>query len=517
MIKNTRLSISPKDAASSHRIKQHIASRQKISLNSIGEIRINRRSIDARSRTIKINLDVDYACKPSSKIPKKEIHFNAQNVSTAKEVHIIGCGPAGLFAALRCIELGYKPIILERGKDIHERKRDIARIHKNEDIDTNSNYCFGEGGAGTFSDGKLYTRSKKKSHIHRVLELLVFHGASEDILIDSHPHIGSDKLPYIIKNIRNTILDCGGEVHFNTQVSNFNFSNDTICSLGLSNNTNIEVSHLILATGHSANDVYYALHNAGILLEAKPTAMGVRAEHPQALIDYNQYHGQESEFLPAASYSLVKQVEDRGVYSFCMCPGGMIVPASSQEKLMVVNGMSNSHRNSPFANSGIVVQLSTEDYAEFAEFGPLAGLKFQEHLETIAFNNGGKNQIAPAQGIGDFIKGTLSSELPESSYLPGLISSPLHLWLPDVIKTRLQKAFRAFNSRIKEYGTNEGIIVGVESRTSSPVRIPRNPETYNHVQVKNLYPCGEGAGYAGGISSSAVDGMLCAEALSFES
>lgn len=513
MIQLVRLQVSPKQASDLQAIKHSIASTQKISISAIGEIRIIKRSIDARSRTIKIILDILFARKPDVTLPKREYSFCAKNVSHAPEVHIIGSGPAGLFAALRLIELGYKPIIFERGKDIHDRKRDIASLHKNEALNSHSNYCFGEGGAGTFSDGKLYTRSKKKEHISRVLELFICNGASEDIITDSHPHIGSDKLPYIIKNIRNSIIECGGELHFNTHVSEFNISHNKISALTLANNTVVPVSHVILATGHSAHDVYYNLHAAGIILEAKPSAMGVRAEHPQELIDYNQYHGQKTEYLPPASYSLVQQVENRGVYSFCMCPGGIIVPASSQDKQLVVNGMSNSQRNSPFANSGIAVQLLLEDYNDFAEYGPLAGLKFQEQLEQLAYNNGGNNQIAPAQAIGDFISGKLSPQLPDCSYLPGVVSSPLHIWLPEHIAKRLQIAFKAFNSRIRGYGSNEGIIVGVESRTSSPVRIPRNPETLQHIQIPNLYPCGEGAGYAGGISSSAVDGMLCAEAV----
>jgi uncharacterized FAD-dependent dehydrogenase len=510
MIQNITIQVSPEVASDMYKIKLAIANKSSISIHEINELRIIKRSIDARSSNIKINLEVLIAIKTTKKLPEPELIFDKKNVSSRPQVHIIGSGPAGLFAALRLIELNIKPVIFERGKDVSSRKRDLAQLNKNESFNPESNYCFGEGGAGTFSDGKLYTRSKKKGDNQRVLELFAIHGATPNILIDSHPHIGSDKLPEVIKAMRNSILDCGGEIHFNKKVTGLQISNNCIKKI-ICDNESIEIENVILATGHSARDIYYMLNDAGVELEAKPCAMGVRAEHPQELIDKIQYHRNPSHLLPAASYNLVHQVQDRGVYSFCMCPGGIIVPSATEQNQLVVNGMSSSQRNSPFANSGIAVEMRIEDFADFSEFGVLAGLKFQENLERLAFQNGGFNQIAPAQGIRDFINKKISQGLPECSYLPGIVSSPMHFWLPETISVRLREAFKAFNNKMSGFAGEDGIIVGVESRTSSPIRIPRDFEKLHHIRIKNLFPCGEGAGYAGGIVSSAIDGMLCAD------
>ncbi|MDR2962392.1 MAG: FAD-dependent monooxygenase [Bacteroidales bacterium] len=511
MLHTVSLQVLPAVAHNEFKLKQIVAEKLGTAPRTIHALRIVKRSIDARSRTVKFNVEILCACGDTKQLPQAKLHFEKRNVTHAPEVHIVGAGPAGLFAALQLIERGLKPVIFERGKSVSERKRDVALLNRNEEINPNSNYCFGEGGAGTFSDGKLFTRSKKKGDNRRVLELLVLHGASPDILIDAHPHLGSDRLPDIIVNIRNTILECGGEVHFNTTVEDFEISNNRIQSL-LTSLGKIDVHNVILASGHSARDVYYRLHERGVELQAKPCAMGVRAEHPQEFINEVQYHKSDMEFLPAATYSLVHQAQGRGVYSFCMCPGGIIVPSASSAEQTVVNGMSNSQRSSPFANSGVVVELRVEDFADFAVHGVLAALKFQEHLEKLTYLNGGKRQIAPAQRICDFAKGRISGNVPETSYIPGVVNSPLHFWLPPAISTRLQEAFIAFDKKLRGFASfhAEGMIVGVESRTSSPLRIPRNAETLRHERIENLYPCGEGAGYAGGIVSSAIDGMVCA-------
>jgi uncharacterized FAD-dependent dehydrogenase len=481
--------------------------------SKITAVKVLRKSIDARKKEIIFNYKVAVYIK--EQVPEKSDYtFDYKDVSKAKEVHIIGFGPAGMYAALRCIELGFKPIVLERGKNVQKRRRDIKAINQDHIVNENSNYCFGEGGAGTYSDGKLYTRSLKRGDVRRIFENLVFHGATEQILIDAHPHIGTNKLPKIIQNIRENILKFGGEIHFETPVTNFTIKNKKLQAIQLHNGTEMAVNSVILATGHSARDMYELLHKKEIALKAKSFAMGVRVEHPQEIIDQIQYHcsGERDELLPAAAYSLVQQVNNRGVYSFCMCPGGFIVPAATTEGEVVVNGMSPSRRNNKFANSGIVVELDIDrDFKKYEEFGALKGLEFQKDLEKIAFFAGGRTQAAPAQRLVDFVDGKLSSELNETSYQPGLKSAPLHSLLPKAIGSRLRKGFAAFGQKMHGYYTNEANIVGVESRTSSPVNIPRK-ENLEHTEIVGLFPCGEGGGYAGGIVSAAMDGERCAEA-----
>ena len=431
-----------------------------------------------------------------------------------KKCILVGFGPAGMYAALRCIELGFKPIVLERGKNVQNRRRDIKAINQDHIVNDDSNYCYGEGGAGTYSDGKLYTRSLKRGDVRRIFENLVFHGATEQILIDAHPHIGTNKLPKIIQNIRENILKYGGEVHFETRVEDFVIKNNKIQALHLQNGQEMAVNSVILATGHSARDIYQLLHKKNIALKAKSFAMGVRVEHPQEIIDQIQYScsGERDELLPAAAYSLVQQVNNRGVYSFCMCPGGFIVPAATASGEVVVNGMSPSRRNNKFANSGIVVELDIDrDFKKYEEFGALKGLEFQKDLEKISFFAGGRTQTAPAQRLVDFVDGRLSTNLNETSYQPGLNSAPLHSLLPKIIGSRLRKGFEGFGKKMHGYYTNEANIVGVESRTSSPVNIPRK-EDLEHTEIEGLFPCGEGGGYAGGIVSAAMDGERCAEA-----
>ncbi len=509
-----QLIVTPEQAAMTDKLKVIAAGKLNIAPKQIKGILIERKNIDARSRFPKVNLSVRVFVDETPSINKPD-YFKYHDVSAKKPVIVVGAGPAGLFAALRLIELDLRPIVLERGKDVSERKKDIANLNRNETLNPESNYCFGEGGAGTFSDGKLYTRSKKKGNIQRILDIFHFHGAQDEVLYEAHPHIGTDQLPIVIQNIRNTILNSGGEVHFDSKVTDFILEDNAIKGVSLADSTTINAEAVILATGHSARDMYELLNEKGIKLEAKGFAMGVRVEHPQGLIDSIQYHCNErGEFLPAAAYNLVTQVDDRGVYSFCMCPGGHIVPASTDKNETVVNGMSASKRNSPFANSGILVEIRPEDLGqEWQQYGALAGLRFQEYVEQLAFNNsgGGQNQMAPAQRLADFVKGTLSPSLPDCSYLPGIISSPIHFWLPDMIGNRLREGFKHFGRKMKGYLTNEAVVVGVESRSSSPVRIPRDKETLEHIEIKGLYPCGEGAGYAGGITSSAMDGENCAE------
>ena len=512
MQKKINLILSPEDASDKKIYGKIVSEKLEIPENEISDIRIIRKSIDARSSRVKINLSLLVTFGNTEK--PKEIHFSYKNVKNKKEVHIIGTGPAGLFAALRLIELGIKPILYERGKSISDRKLDIALLNRENLVNPESNYCFGEGGAGTFSDGKLYTRSKKRGSNQKILEILNFHGANNEILYESHPHLGTDKLPGIIKNIRNTILENGGQIYFNTKLIDFIINENEIQGFVTQDNTKIYCKHLILASGHSARDIYELLSKKSIAIEAKSFAVGVRIEHPQELIDSIQYHCKtRSEFLPAASYNLTTQVADRGVYSFCMCPGGHIVPSASSPNEIVVNGMSASKRNSSFANSGMAVEIKPEDLPEYQKYGALALMKFQQYIEQMAFRNGGLGQQAPAQKMHDFVNNKLSQTLPETSYFPGVVSSPLHFWLPEIISKNLQEGFKAFGRKMKGFLTNEAIILGVESRTSSPVRIPRNKETFEHIQIKGLFPCGEGSGYAGGIMSSAIDGDRCAESI----
>ena len=481
--------------------------------NEISGVKILRKSIDARKKDIIFNYKV--AVYINEEINEKsEYNFDYKDVSNAKEVHIIGFGPAGMYAALRCIELGYKPIVLERGKNVQERRRDIRAINQEHIVNESSNYCFGEGGAGTYSDGKLYTRSLKRGDVRKIFESFVYYGATEQILIDAHPHIGTNKLPKIIQKIRDTIIKFGGEIYFNTKVVDFVVTNNTLKAIRLENNDELNVHSVILATGHSARDIYNLLHKKNISIKAKSFAMGVRIEHPQQIIDQIQYNcdTDRDSLLPAAAYSLVNQVNDRGVYSFCMCPGGFIVPAATAAGEVVVNGMSPSKRNNKFANSGIVVELDIDkDFKKYEEYGPLKGLEFQKDLEKISFYAGGRSQTAPAQRVTDFVEGRLSSSLNDTSYQPGLKSAPLHSLLPKTIGSRLRKGFMEFGKKMNGYYSEEANIIGVESRTSSPINIPRN-EDLEHIHIKGLFPCGEGGGYAGGIVSAAMDGERCAEA-----
>ncbi len=511
MKKEIILILGPKKASSEKQIKFEVAKKLQIKPTSISAIKVLRRSIDARKSDVKINLKIFVVfSEPAPKFESPKFFY--QDVRNAPPVIIVGAGPAGLFAALRLIELGRKPILLERGKEVSKRKIDIATLARDHIVNPESNYCFGEGGAGTFSDGKLYTRSKKRGENRHILEVLQFHGAQEEILTDAHPHIGTNVLPSVIVNIRNSILNAGGEIHFNTRVEDLIIKNNSIAGVETASDDKITAKAVILATGHSARDVYHLLHEHEILIEPKAFAMGVRIEHPQALIDSIQYHCDvRSKYLPAAAYNLATQIDGRGVYSFCMCPGGYIVPSATGTKEIVVNGMSPSKRNSPFANSGMVVEITQNDLKEFSNYGALAGLHFQQHIEQLAYENASCDQTAPAQRMVDFVEKRFSRTIPETSYYCGTVSSPLHDWLPESIAHRLQKAFVQFGKKSKGFFTNEAAILGVESRTSSPVRIPRNPDTLEHPQIKGIYPAGEGSGYAGGIVSSAIDGQRCAE------
>jgi uncharacterized protein len=513
MVAELSLSLTPEKALQQEQILAAAAQQLNRPADQLLGLRIRRRSIDARHKPIIVNLTVEVFTDPADQV--QHPRFEYPDVSTKPAVMIVGAGPAGLFAALRLIELGLRPIVLERGQDVSTRKRDIALLCRTQEVNPESNYCFGEGGAGTFSDGKLYTRSKKRGDNARALARLHFHGAPEEITYEAHPHIGSDKLPAIIANLRQTILAAGGEIRFGVRVAEFLLRDRAVAGLKTADGTTIETSDVILAIGHSAHDLYLALHRQGVRLEAKPFAMGVRVEHPQALINAIQYHREPAQmpFLPPASYSLVHQAAGRGVYSFCMCPGGFIVPAATTPQTIVVNGMSPARRNTPFANAGIVVEIRLEDMGGNPIRDPLTGLCFQQGLERLAFQHGGGGQIAPAQRLDDFVAGRRPADLPEASYLPGLTVSPLHEWLPEAIRSRLQEGFRVFDNKMRGFLTHEAIVVGVESRTSSSVRIPRDRETLEHVEIKGLYPCGEGAGYAGGILSSAIDGENCAEAL----
>ena len=517
MIRSLQLALTPRQAFDAQALRLHLVETLGVDEEEISGWKFVKRSIDARSKFVKVHVQLDvFIGEP---VPEPAFHWEPVDVSSKTPVIVIGAGPAGLFAALRLIELGRKPIILERGKDVQRRRRDLAAINKEHIVNPDSNYCFGEGGAGTYSDGKLYTRSRKRGDVQRILELFVAHGADETILADAHPHIGTNKLPNIIIAMRENILRSGGEIHFDTRVTDFEIANDTVKAVIAEKNGEAQTfvaPHILLATGHSARDIFELLHRRQVLIEAKPFAMGVRVEHPQALIDSLQYHCNRNqveaarEFLPAASYSLVHQVGGKGVYSFCMCPGGIIAPCATGPEQVVTNGWSPSKRNNPYSNSGIVVSVEPEELKDFGS-GPFVGLRYQQLLERIAWEAGGKTQTAPAQALADFVSGKLSSKLPDCSYQPGTVSAPLHELLPKELAYRLQEGFKAFGQKMKGYLSNEALIVAVESRTSSPVRIPRDKEKLHHPQLKNLFPCGEGAGYAGGIVSAAMDGQRCAE------
>ena len=509
MQKDIEITIAPGDLANEQEINNKLSSALKIAPSNITGYKIFKRSIDARSRNVIYRLQVKVFIGES--LPEEAEVIPYTNVADKRAVIIVGAGPAGLFAALQCIENGMKPIVLERGKDVKQRRRDLAMINKEGIVNTESNYCYGEGGAGTYSDGKLYTRSNKRGDINKVLQIFVQHGATDDILIDARPHIGTNKLPHIITAIRETILNAGGEVRFDQKVTDLTVEYGQIRGVVINENETLNADAVILATGHSARDIYTLLNDKGILVEAKPFALGVRIEHPQAIIDAAQYHCDiRSEFLPPAYYSLVEQVGSRGVFSFCMCPGGIIAPCATHKNEIVVNGWSPSKRNNPFANSGTVVQVTLEDVPGT---DPLRMMKFQAEIEKTAFEMGGGNMVAPAQRMIDFVEGKLSADLPKNSYLPGTKSVMLKDALPEFVADSLKNALPLFGKKMKGYYTNDAILVGVESRSSSPVRIPRDKETFQHPQVKGLYPCAEGAGYAGGIVSAAIDGVNCANAI----
>lgn len=546
MVNELNLRILPQQAYNEQSILAYLRQEKGINANAV---RVVKRSIDARQRTIFVNLTVRAYVGEEPPLQDFEPYIY-KDVSERPSVIVVGAGPGGLFAALRLIELGLKPIVIERGKDVRERKKDIARIRPEQRVDPESNYCFGEGGAGAYSDGKLYTRSKKRGNTDRILQIFVQHGASPAILSDAHPHIGTDRLPRVIENMRNTILRCGGEVHLQTKMTGFLIENSRLNIerrvVGIevmrqdnsqSSIFNIQSSAVILATGHSARDVYRYLAESGIDIEAKGLAIGVRLEHPAELIDQIQYHSKQGrgKWLPAAEYSMVAQVQGRGVYSFCMCPGGFVVPAASGPEQVVVNGMSPSNRGGRWSNSGMVVEIRPEDYKEFKidkfkiqnshplggdkgsflplTTGELEGVFLQEELERQCWLQANRLQTAPAQRMTDFVNGRLSADLNESSYAPGLIASPLHFWLPEFISTRLREAFKLWGKQKHGFLTSEATVIGIETRTSSPVRILRDGETLQHIRIEGLFPCGEGAGYAGGIVSAGVDGERCAEAV----
>ena len=537
MIQEYQIRVLPEQAANEQNIKLFISKDKGIDARTVKAIRVLKRSIDARQRTIYVNLKVRLYI---NELPQDEefIRTTYNNVEGKPQVIVVGAGPGGLFAALRLIELGLRPIVVERGKNVRERKVDIARISREHKVDPESNYSFGEGGAGAYSDGKLYTRSKKRGNVDKILNVFCQHGASTSILVDAHPHIGTDKLPRVIENMRNTILECGGEVHFETRMDALIIEKEKV--VGIETNTGKTFrGPVILATGHSARDVYRWLYNNGVQLEAKGIAVGVRLEHPSHLIDQIQYHNKNGrgKYLPAAEYSFVTQVDGRGVYSFCMCPGGFVVPAASGPHQIVVNGMSPSNRGGKWSNSGMVVELRPEDLIHFNEelrmkneelaphgnssfhrkatnlHSSLSMMYLQEALEAACWQQGNMRQTAPSQRMVDFTRKKLSYDLPASSYSPGLVSSPLHFWMPHFISDRLSKGFQQFGRSSHGFLTNEAVMIGIETRTSAPVRIVRDNETLQHITINGLFPCGEGAGYAGGIVSAGVDGERCAEAV----
>ena len=514
MTREINLRILPQEAYNEQSIMAYLQQKEGIRAQAI---RVLKRSIDARQRTIYVNLTVRvYMNEEPEELLFTPIEYH--DVSDAPQVIVVGAGPGGLFSALRLIELGLRPIVIERGKDVHERKKDLARIRPEQHVDPESNYSFGEGGAGAYSDGKLYTRSKKRGNSERILNIFVQHGASPNILVDAHPHIGTDRLPRVIENMRNTILKYGGEVHFQTKMTALIIKDNKVIGVEAENNSQLSTLNsqlykgpVILATGHSARDVYRWLHNNNIEIEAKGIAVGVRLEHPSMLIDQIQYHSKQGrgKWLPAAEYSMVQQVEGQGVYSFCMCPGGFVVPAASGPEQIVVNGMSPSNRGGKWSNSGMVVEIRPED---IKADNPLSVMHFQEELERQCWLQGNQKQTAPAQRMADFVNGRLSADLNPSSYAPGLLASPLHFWMPKFVSSRLREAFKIWGKQKHGFLTNEATVIGVETRTSSPVRIIRDAETLQHIKIAGLFPCGEGAGYAGGIVSAGVDGERCAEA-----
>ena len=539
MIEEYQIRILPEQAASEEGIKRYLSKEKGIDVRTLNQVRVLKRSIDARQRTIYVNLKVRAYINEFAQ-DDQYIHTEYPDVSSRPRVVVVGEGPGGLFASLRLIELGYRPVVLERGKDVRERKKDLSNITKTQKVDAESNYCFGEGGAGAYSDGKLYTRSKKRGSVDKILNVFCQHGANTNILADAHPHIGTDKLPRVIENMRNTILQCGGEVHFQTKMTSFVIDGDKVIGVEAVNlQTGAEETYrgpVILATGHSARDVYRYLAASRIEIEAKGIAVGVRLEHPAHLIDQIQYHNKNGrgKYLPAAEYSFVTQVDGRGVYSFCMCPGGFVIPAATGPQQLVVNGMSPSNRGTAWSNSGMVVETHPEDVASFVQEhqailqsdaslsssseeevlspdSPLTMMHFQQIVEKQCWQQGNMKQTAPAQRMADFVNNRLSYDLPKSSYAPGLISSPLHFWMPSFVSKRLQEGFKTFGKNAHGFLTNEATLIAMETRTSSPVRILRDRDTLQHVRLQGLFPCGEGAGYAGGIVSAGVDGERCAE------
>jgi len=510
MIYQLQLRIPSKYINNEDYINEQICRELDIRIDDANHIEILKRSIDARKRDIKYNLKLDVYVNED--FEEKRDFYNPQNVADCEEVIIIGAGPAGLYAALFALELGLKPIIYERGKNVRDRRRDLKAIHQDQIVNPESNYCFGEGGAGTFSDGKLYTRSKKRGNVKRALEWFVHFGADKDILVDAHPHIGTNKLPQIIQSMRECIIENGGEVNFNSKLTDISIKKGAVDSITINEEEVVPCKNLILATGHSARDIFYLLHEKGVKLEAKPFALGVRIEHSQDLIDTIQYHGQLSgDTLPPASYSLVTQVNGKGVHSFCMCPGGIIAPCATEQEEVVTNGWSPSKRNNPYSNSGVVVQIEPTDINPDWDGNPLECLNFQKKVERDCWIAGGKTQRVPAQRMIDFVQGKVSTDLPETSYQPGLVSVDLNKVMPEMITSRLKVAFKDFGKKMDGYYTNKAVLHAPESRTSSPIKIPRDQESLEHPEVKGLYPCAEGAGYAGGIVSAAFDGMKCME------